>query len=41
MTFQIKNKWYYIYVYRLMGTNSQLVPLTDNTDGAVVDQVQQ
>jgi hypothetical protein len=24
-----------------MGTNGQLFPLTDNTDGAAVDQVQQ
>ena len=28
------------YIY-LMGTNGQLFPLTDNTDGAAVDQVQQ
>jgi hypothetical protein len=26
---------------KLMGTNGQLFPLTDNTDGDAVDQVQQ
>jgi hypothetical protein len=26
---------------QIMGTNGQLFPLTDNTDGAAVDQVQQ
>ena len=28
-------------ITHLMGTNGQLFPLTDNTDGAAVDQVQQ
>jgi hypothetical protein len=27
--------------WEVMGTNGQLFPLTDNTDGAAVDQVQQ
>ena len=38
----------YIYIINkyskhliLMGTNDQLFPLTDNTDGAAVDQFQQ
>ena len=31
----------HIFFFCLMGTNGQLFPLTDNTDGAAVDQVQQ
>jgi len=29
------------FLLLVMGTNGQLFPLTDNTDGAAIDQVQQ
>jgi hypothetical protein len=38
---KLNSKFILILSFHPMGTNGQLFPLTDNTDGAAVEQVQQ